>query len=105
MRYQARTLGSVVAATIATAVALLVAPGGAVAATSCELTAAVLDVTMDASSDDARLGVEQGGVEILVLDSQGNEVNCTGTAPTVNNTDAISVHNAPGLNDDRVTVF
>jgi len=101
-------LWRVAAATVAAAAVLLVAPGGAAAATTCERvgTSAVLEVTMTAGGDDARIGVTQGGAEIFVLDSQASEVDCTGDpAPTVNNTDAISVHNASGLNANRVTIF
>ena len=91
------------AAVLATATALLAAPGGAGAATTCELTGAVLDVTMSASGDSVTLGVDEiGGAEILVL--HNGVVTCAGGTPTVSNTDAISVHNAPGGTNNDVQV-
>jgi RTX calcium-binding nonapeptide repeat (4 copies) len=87
---------------MATAVtALLTAPGSAVAATTCELSSGVLDVTMTATNNTAELIVASG--EILVFGSVG-PVTCTGGAPTVSNTNAISVHNVPGLVDNEVVL-
>ncbi len=92
----------IAATTLALIVALLAVPAGAPAATTCELTASVLDVTLSAGNDTANLSVAAG--EILVVGA-GGPVACAGTAPTVSNTDAISVHNAPGLFDTDVTLI
>ncbi|MGH2636376.1 MAG: calcium-binding protein [Actinomycetota bacterium] len=102
MRDQARTLGSLVAATIATAVALLVAPVGAAAATTCELTGAVLDVTMGANNDTAILGV--GTADEITVGGSPGPLTCQGATPTTADTDAISVHNQSGTIDNDVTI-
>ena len=90
-------------ATLAVIIALLAVPAGAPAATTCELpsTGSVLDVTLSAGNDTADLSVAAG--EILVAGA-GGPVTCAGATPTVSNTDAISVHNTPGLFDTDVTL-
>jgi Ca2+-binding RTX toxin-like protein len=87
--------------TLAAVIALLAAPAGAAAATTCELASGVLDVTMSAGNDTTEMSVASG--QILVFGA-GGPVTCAGAAPTVTNTNAISVHNAPGLFDTDVTI-
>jgi Ca2+-binding RTX toxin-like protein len=96
---QGRTLSGL----IAVAVTLLAAPGAADAAVSCERTAAVLDVTLSSSGDVAIIEPDVG--TILVADEFDNGVACMGGTPTVSNTDAITVHNAPGLANNQVWIF
>src|SRR5918995_2101619 len=101
---QERTFASLVAATFAAA--LLAAPGAADAAVSCELAGASLDVTLSSSGDVAIIEPSTG--TILVADGADNPVTCTpGATPTVNNTDAISVHDPPGpdLANNEVSIF
>ena len=94
--------GRIAATTLAFIIALLVVPAGVPAATTCELTASVLDVTLSAGNDTADLDVVAGEIRVA---GAGGLVTCAGATPTVGNTDAISVHNTPGLFDTDVTLI
>jgi hypothetical protein len=59
---------------------------------------------MNDTNDRTAIGVGPSG-EIIVSDVDGL-VNCTGTAPTVTNTNTISIHNAPAIvTNDDVEIF
>src|ERR1044072_7778855 len=91
----------IAATTLAVLIALLPVPGGRAAATTCELTASVLDVTLSAGNDTADLDAVAGEIRVV---GAGGPVACAGTTTTVGNTEAISVHNTPGLFDTDVTL-
>jgi Ca2+-binding RTX toxin-like protein len=81
---------------------LLGAPAGAHAAVSCDFSSAVLDVSLGASRDVVTMVTDKG---VIQVHSDADQVTCTGPAPTTSNTNAISVHNAPGLTDNVVGIF
>ena len=81
----------------AVAAALVLAmPGSADATTTCDYSAAgkLLSIDMPAAGDDAR--ISRAGSDIVIRDGDQATVACTGGAPTVTNTDAISAFNQPG---------
>jgi hypothetical protein len=93
-----RRMGVVMLAALAM---LLGAPRPAPAAVTCEFSSGVLFVDLGASSDLAQVSVS--GANIVVRDLFGLKA-CTGTAPTVNNTAALSIFNHPGFNGNTVIV-
>ena len=92
-----------VAAGAAAAACLLAAPWRADAAVSCDFASGVLDVSLGASGDVLTLATDKGA--ILLGAPGGPAPACSGGAPTTANTNAISVHNAPGLTDNVVGIF
>ena len=84
-------------------VALLIAPAPATAATTCDLSSGVLDVSMTANGDGVQ--VVPNGSQILVRTRTGTVITCTGAAATTSNTNSISVHNSPGLTNNDVFIF
>ncbi|MGH2636375.1 MAG: calcium-binding protein [Actinomycetota bacterium] len=105
MPRQADRGAGVAVATVAAAAALIPAPSVADAAVSCERTGAVLDVTLSSSGDGAVVEPDVGTIH--VADLADNPVPCAGATSTVNNTDAISVHDPPGpdLANNEVRIF
>jgi len=92
------------AATTAAAAALLVAPAGADAAVSCDFGSGVLDVSLGASGDALAMSLDKGAIRLSSPPS-GTALVCTGGAPTASNTNAISVHNSPGMTENVVGIF
>ena len=96
-----RTL-TLFAASAAAAAGLLLSPAGAHAAVTCDFSSAVLDVSLGASGDVVTMVTDKG---VIQVHSSGGQLTCAGPAPTTSNTNAISVHNAPGLTDNVVGIF
>lgn len=92
-----------VTAVAVAAAGLLAAPAGADAAVSCAFGSGVLDVSIGASGDVVTLVEDNGAIELGVPGSPSPE--CTGENPTTTNTNAITVHNAPGLTDNVVAIL
>lgn len=76
------------------------APATADAAPTCDLSAGLLEVTLG-TDDDVR--VQPAGSEIVVY-VNGIPIRCLGATPTVTNTNAVSIRNAPGNAGGRVTL-
>jgi len=87
----------------ATAAASLAAPAGAAAAVTCDFSSGVLDVTLGAGGDVLTMNTDKG--EIQLGSPGGPAVTCTGGTPTTLSTNAISVHNSPGMTDNVVAIF
>src|SRR5882724_11430514 len=90
-------------ATIAVTATLLVAPGAASAATTCDFTAGILQVDMAQTGDNAQLRVLASAIEVTSV-SGGPPLVCTGGAPTVVNTGVISVFNHPAVQNNAVDI-
>lgn len=83
--------------------AALAATPPAVANVSCEFGGVVLNVKLSGPSARAVLTVAPDGT-IVVADAAENPSACTGVAPTVTNTAAVSVVNEPGMSGTGVTI-
>jgi Ca2+-binding RTX toxin-like protein len=95
------------AATAAVACALLAAPGGAPAATSCSFNAGggLLFVDMNEANDQAFLTVAAGPSAEIVVVGRSGQVPCTGAAtPVTTNTDSINILNQPGATGTVVRI-
>jgi Ca2+-binding RTX toxin-like protein len=95
-------IARLIGATAAAAAVLLTAPVGAAAATTCDLSSGVLEVSLGANSDAVRMFTSAGAINMT--NRNGVLLGCTGGAPTVNNTNSISIHNSAGQTNNDVTI-
>ena len=100
------TVRSMIVIRLALALALagLIAPSGASAATTCDLSSGVLDVSLPANGDAARVTVATGIIQVTTGNGS-TTVTCTGGSPTTLNTNSISIHNLAGRLDNDVLII
>ena len=82
--------GYLVSCAILTAAAL--PPASASATVTCGNAGGILTVT--ATADEEVLDLERQGSDIEVIDTAGDEINCSGTQATVTNTDQVDIDDA-----------